>query len=216
MHTHPRINILTITGSILILSGILLALYPFLPLLIYQFRGPVNSYSTAQDTYTNAAFLGNNEPLTNAQLPINEDKTPPTVPQDRPNTPHVVIEKIGVDIPLFDGSTAGTLEKGAWHLPGTANPDQIGNMIVTAHRYKYRPPSSKTFYLLDKLNIGDTFIVYWNGGEYRYRIDKKEVRPGNDLSILTDTFDRRVTLITCDPLFSTKNRLVVSGRLLKI
>jgi sortase A len=216
MQAHPRINIFTIVGSILILGGVLLAAYPFLPLIIFKFSGPQDSYSATQDTYANAEFLGNDEQLTNAQLPVSEDKTATPAPSDRSKTPHVVIEKIGVDIPLYDGSTAATLEKGAWHLPGTANPDQIGNMIVTAHRYKYRPPSSKTFYLLDKLNIGDTFIVYWNGGGYRYRIDKKEVRPGNDLSILTDTFDRRVTLITCDPLFSTKNRLVVSGRLLKI
>lgn len=218
MSTHPRINIFTIIGSILILGGVLLGIYPFLPLLIYQFSGPSDTYTAQQDQYATAEFLDVNEPLTEAQLPTNPDKPVPEQPQaSQPNnTARVVIDKIGVDIPLVEGSNAYALERGAWHLPGTANPDQIGNMIVTGHRYKYRPPSSKTFYLLDKLNVGDTFIVYWNGGEYRYRIDKKEVRPGNDLSILTDTFDRRVTLITCDPLFSTKNRLVVSGRLLRI
>lgn len=215
MQAHPRINIFTIIGSILILGGVLLAAYPFLPSLLYRFEGPADSYVTTQDAYAHAEFLSNDEELTDAQLPDNVDKTVPTNPAPTKQA-RVVIDKIGVDIPLYDGSTAATLEKGAWHLPGTANPNQIGNMIITAHRYKYRPPSSKTFYLLDKLNVGDTFIVYWNGGEYRYRIDKKEVKPGNDLSILTDTFDRRVTLITCDPLFSTKNRLVVSARLLKI
>ncbi|PIS41109.1 MAG: hypothetical protein COT25_04900 [Candidatus Kerfeldbacteria bacterium CG08_land_8_20_14_0_20_42_7] len=202
------------------MGGVLLAAYPFLPLLIYQFRGPSDAYTVQQDEYASAEFLDVHEPLTATQLPTNPDKPvieQPSGAQHVSNdTPHLVIDKIGVNIPLVEGSNAYALEKGAWHLPGTANPDQIGNMIVTGHRYKYRPPSSKTFYLLDKLNVGDTFIVYWNGGEYRYRIDKKEVRPGNDLSILTDTFDRRVTLITCDPLFSTKNRLVVSGRLLRI
>jgi len=213
MNSHPRINFYTIIGSILILGGVVLATYPFLPLLLYQLTGPSDTYTQTQDAYAAADYLGTNEPLTQAQLPNIADKKQPN-PAIKTN--HLVIDKIGVDIPIVEGSTAYALEKGAWHLPESKNPDQVGNMILTGHRYKYRPPSSKTFYLLDKLNLGDTFIMYWDGGTYRYRIDKKEVRPGNDLSILSDSSDRRVTLITCDPLFSTKNRLVVSGRLLRI
>lgn len=203
----------TIIGILLILIGVLLALYPFAPSILYSLQGPANNYIAPN--YNEEDLLGVDESLTAKQLPDITDKqatqTAEVLQQAR-----VVIPKIGVDIELFEGANARTLEKGAWHLPNTANPAQIGNGIITAHRYKYRPPSSKTFYLLDKMAIGDTFTVYWNGGEYTYLIDKIERKQGSDLSILQDTFDRRVSLITCDPLFSTKNRLIVSGRLLRI
>lgn len=205
----------TIIGIVFILFGVALAVYPFLPTLLYTLQGPPEEYQP--NTYTEDQLLRIDEELTPGQLPtILDAKKPPEETQNTIQEARVVIPKIGVDIPLFDGRSANTLEKGAWRLPRSANPAQIGNTIITAHRYKYRPPSSETFYLLDKMAVGDTFTVYWNGGTYTYLIDKVEIRPGNDLSILNDTFDRRVTLITCDPLFSTKNRLIVSGRLLRI
>lgn len=203
----------TALGIIFILFGLLLAVYPFIPSLLYSLTGPSDDY--IQVAYTEDDLLGLNEPLTPGQLPEISDNV--TVPADSGQPlSRIVIPKIGVDMELFDGQTSATLEKGAWRLPQSANPAQIGNTIITAHRYKYRPPSSKTFYLLDKMAIGDTFTVYWNGGEYNYLIDKIEIKSGNDLSILEDSFDRRVSFVTCDPLFSTKNRLIVSGRLLRI
>lgn len=217
MSSHPRINWYKLTGTLLILGGLLVAAYPFSPLILYELRN-VFSKPVATETFTEEDYVGVDEEFTPGTLPYNED----IASDEAANAPQagttpisrVIIPKIGVDMELFEGN-ASALERGAWRLPQSRHPDLIGNTIITAHRYKYRPPSSKTFYLLDKMEIGDTFIVHWNGGEYKYRIDKKEVRPASDFTMLTDTFDRRVTLITCDPLFSTANRLIVSGRLVR-
>lgn len=217
MEGKARINWYTVVGAVLIIGGLLLAAYPFSPLLLYEIKSQFSKNGTSyQDPYQNAETLGADEALTPNQLP-DEPAPEPTTSNPQPQGPYnrLVIAKIGVDMPLVEGNEYA-LERGAWHLPRTANPDQVGNMIISGHRYKYRPPSSKTFYLLDKMAIGDTFTIYWNGGEYHYRIDKREIRAGNDFEMLRDTFDRRVTLITCDPLFSTKNRLIVSGQLLRI
>ena len=193
-------------GSILIVIGVLLVAFPFYPLVWYSFTQRTETQPQPQ-IFSEQDFVGTDE-----QLPEIGDVTQV---QDSPKPlSRIVIDKIGVDMPIVEGS-ASALEKGAWRLPLSAHPDQIGNTILTAHRYKYRPPSSKTFYLLDKLAVGDTFTVYWNGGEYRYAVDKREIKSPDDPTLLLDTYDRRVTLITCDPLFSTKNRLVVSGRLLR-
>jgi sortase A len=210
MTSRPRINWLTITGTILIVGGLVTAAYPFSPLLLYELRmrtqsGPAHS----QEVFTQNDFVQADEPINH--LPVVADKADAAIGGGN----QLIIEKIGVNLPIVEGNTQYALEKGAWRLPFSSHPDQVGNTILTGHRYKYRPPASNTLYLLNKVEVGDTFTIIWNGEKYRYGVDEKAVKDPNDFSLLEETSDRRVSIITCDPLFSTKNRLIVSGQLLK-
>jgi len=129
----------------------------------------------------------------------------------------LVIPKIGVNMPITGGNNdeyAWSL--GAWIDPQTSTPDKGSNTALSAHRFQYRPPSSKTFYLLDKLEEGDEVVVYWEDKLYTYRVTGSSVVTPYAAEVLEPTDNSTITLITCTPLFSTKNRLVVTAELVEI
>lgn len=125
----------------------------------------------------------------------------------------LTIEKIGVNIPIVEGKDEKVLFSGAWRSPWSNTPDQGGNTVLFGHRYYRRAPHPETFYSLDKISVGDAFEVMWNGARYHYRVAEVKIVPPNDLSVLRHTERPTVTLITCTPVFTTKERLVVKGEL---
>lgn len=125
-----------------------------------------------------------------------------------PNT--LLIPKIGVKIPIIESeSEEYGLDHGAWKLPKSSTPEESGNMILTGHRFKYLPPSNLTFYLFHKLEAGDIASIIWNNKTYLYRIKEKKVISPDDISVLKQTKTPILTMYTCDPIYSTKNRLVI-------
>lgn len=204
-----------IFGSLTTL-GAAIIIYPFLTLALYSVAPAAPSFPYQ----TELLALPETEPLPDgAALPsvpstqqrrkIASNATKPKATGNR-----LVIPKIGVDIPVVDGADERVLSRGAWRLPQTSATPKNGNMVISAHRFRYRPPSSKTFYLLDKLAVNDTFILYWNGAEYDYRVSDVGVVSPSTVGILAPTSTPQVTLFTCAPLFSTAQRLVVVGELL--
>jgi LPXTG-site transpeptidase (sortase) family protein len=128
----------------------------------------------------------------------------------------LIIPKIGVEIPIVEGNDSSALNKGAWLLPQSSLPDQKKNTALAAHRFKYKPPSKETFYLLDKLEKGDDLLVFWGGKEYRYQVVSSIVVDPSNTEILREGSEPLLTLITCTPLFTDKNRLIVQGRLIEV
>jgi len=127
----------------------------------------------------------------------------------------IIIPKIGVNSPIVESKTSEYgLSKGSWRVPETSTPDKGGNTVITGHRFKYLPPNNLTFYLFHKLETGDIFSVIWNEQNYIYNIKEIKIVPAHELSILNQTKEPIVTLFTCDPIYSTKNRLVVIGELI--
>ena len=196
------LKILAIT---LIVIGIVVISYPFFPLIRYSVSEPEPYYPFAtqlvnDDESNNLPDIERRE----TSIPLNEAG----IPLEN----YLVVPKIGVYIKIIEGTNEGLcLNQGAWHLPDTSNPVAGSNMVISAHRFRYRPPSSETFYLLDKIVNGDNFIVYWEEQEYDYVVTETKIVEPNKVSIKEATESPRVTLFTCTPLFSTDKRLVVIG-----
>lgn len=127
----------------------------------------------------------------------------------------LIIPEIGVRIPIIEGEGESTLEKGAWRMPQTSTPDKGSNTVIAGHRWKYKPPSEETFYLLDELEIGDAFQVHWEGYEYDYSIASVSIVLPTELDVLNSTTEPIVTLLTCHPLYSMEQRLIVRGERIK-
>ena len=125
------------------------------------------------------------------------------------NVNKIVIPKMGVDSEILEGNTEDILWKGIWRMPVGSTPNHGGNTIITAHRYLHRPPSPKTFYLIDKLVIGDIVTVYWDGVKYEYKVKESKIIEPENISILHNTPDDRLTIFSCTPLFTSKQRLVI-------
>jgi len=57
--------------------------------------------------------------------------------------------------------------------------------------------------------------VVWGNSYYYYKVIEKKIVPPNDASILKQTEESRLTIYTCDPIYSQKNRLVVVAELIE-
>ena len=67
------------------------------------------------------------------------------------------------------------------------------------------------------LNVGDEIYLTYNSSKYVYVINEKlTVRDTAGEYVLYNRGIDRITLTTCHPKYSAKERLVVSGVLLKI
>ena len=200
--------------SILAASAIIILVYPFLPLVVYNFSNfdrPNISQNTREIVLGN--FELNPGEDTDIQNLNSAQASNDVVSQGN----RIVIPKIGVDIRISSlKNEKRALSQGAFHFPGTSTPDKGGNTGFSAHRYKYVPPSSKTFYLLDKLTVGDNFSIFWEGKEYQYKVTKSFLVDPNAIEVLDPTDVPSVTFVTCNPLFSTKERLIVRGELLRV
>lgn len=206
--TERQRKTLKIIAIILVVAGIVVISYPFFPLLRYSIGEPKPYYPFPTKLVTEGES-GNLPEIETKEvsIPVNE--------QGIPLENYLVIPKIGVYIEIVEGDNEDwALNIGAWRLPDTSNPIDGGNTVISAHRFRYRPPSFKTFYLLDKLVPGDNFIIYWQEKEYDYVITETKVVEPNAVSIKDPTSAPQVTLFTCTPLFSTAKRLVVIGQLI--
>ncbi len=125
----------------------------------------------------------------------------------------LIIDKIGVNAVINEGGPEA-LALGVWHLPRTSTPDKGGNTVLSAHRWKYKPPDPRTFYDLNKLDIGDKIKVIWQGKEYIYKVrDIFEVTP-DQVEVLGPDDKPELTLFTCTPLYSTARRLIIKADLI--
>lgn len=193
-----KFRVLKIIIIVVILVGVGILVYPLLPALKYKIMPPEALYPYETKLINTNLNLG--------KLP--EVKDVKRIPADN----RLVIPKIGVDVAIVEGiNEEAALLKGTWRNPITSDPAKGGNTVISGHRFRYRPPNNTTFYLLDKLSVGDPFIIYWQGVEYDYIVAEKKIVAPTALEILNNTAEPQVTLFTCTPLFTTKQRLVVIG-----
>jgi LPXTG-site transpeptidase (sortase) family protein len=126
-----------------------------------------------------------------------------------PEVNTLIIPAVGIDVPIVEGQTDEALDRGAWRRPATGTPVQGGNTVITGHRFRYLPPSNLTFYHLDKVQVGDAVIIYWDRERYEYEVDDVFVVGPEQVEIESNTAEPRLTLYTCTPLWTAKQRLVV-------
>lgn len=130
-----------------------------------------------------------------------------------PKDDRLVIPQMGMDAQVHEGMYTNTLEKGLWHRPRTSTPDKGGNTVIVGHRFLYGSPA--VFYHLDKVKENDEFNLFWKGKEYKYKVREVRVVAANQTSIESNTNEPTLTLYTCTPIWTSKNRLVVISDLVK-
>jgi LPXTG-site transpeptidase (sortase) family protein len=147
-------------------------------------------------------------------LPTNAP--PPSDPWVR-RTPteigRIMIPAIGVNQPVFEGVDQAAFAHGVGHWPGSAAPGGWGNAVFGGHRTTQTHPFLDT----DKLHAGDhvTFVMQ-NGWTFVYSVTRVFVVPQTALWIADQKPGRTLTMFTCNPKGSATQRLVTSGKLLKI
>lgn len=138
--------------------------------------------------------------------------------------PKLIIPKINVDVPVVYGvipdntHLMAAMQKGVAHfsIPGANSvPGQLGNTVLSGHSSNdlFDPGDYKfIFAQLDKLQKGDTIFVNYNSVRYTYTVTKKRVvKPTDVESLLGYNNKPYLTLITCTPLGTALNRLLVTA-----
>jgi sortase A len=138
--------------------------------------------------------------------------------------PRLIIPKINVDVPVIynvgydHDSQMAAMNKGVAHfaIPGADSvPGQLGNTVFSGHSSNdlFDPGDYKfIFAQLDKLQVGDTIYVNYNSIRYTYSVSTKEVvKPTNVNSLLGMNDKPYLTLITCTPLGTALNRLLIKA-----
>jgi LPXTG-site transpeptidase (sortase) family protein len=123
----------------------------------------------------------------------------------------VRIPKINVDAIVVEGISNRQLLLGPGHMPETPAPGEVGNSVITAHRDTF-------FRHIYELNKGDDIEVRRNGRVFTYKVTGKKVVKPEDLTVLRQTQDKRLTLITCYPTYyigPAPERLVVHSKLVE-
>ena len=113
---------------------------------------------------------------------------------------YITIPRIGVELPIYHGTSDAVLQVAAGHLEGTSLPvgGESTHAVISAHRGL---PSAKLFTHLDRLEVGDTFTITVLAQELTYEVDELKVVDGKDY----------VTLMTCTPYGINTHRLLVRG-----
>lgn len=128
---------------------------------------------------------------------------------------------------MFEGVSVRTLKRGPGHMPDTSLPGQPGNAVISGHRTTYLAPFNR----LDELEAGDPIIVETAIGTHVYVVrDPAKVVPADSYlavgegggwfsvrpTALWVTDEREgswLTLTTCHPEFSARQRLIVVAEL---
>ena len=118
-----------------------------------------------------------------------------------------IAEGTGLDV-------LNSTELGVGHYPDTQMPGEVGNFAIAAHRSAY----GGGMHEIEQLQLGDAIFIQTQDGWYTYRFrDLEYVTPRRSRCSpraarpeLQPT-DRLITLTSCNPLFSTAERIIAYG-----
>ena len=217
-------KILGAVGKLLIISGLLV-----LGFVGYQLWGTGLETSRGQSELTDefASDVGTPEATTDSETVELSDLTEQLAQVDSATAPAtapppegepigiLTIPRIDVERVVVEGVNKADLKKGPGHYPGTPLPGQAGNSGIAGHRTTYGAPFNR----IDELVPGDEVKVATPQGEFTYEVIAAPGQPANgqawytvtpdQVEVLADMGDDRLTLTACHPKYSAKQRIIV-------
>jgi sortase A len=118
---------------------------------------------------------------------------------------HLTIPAIGLDDDIHVGMTLTAINRGPSWWPGTAQPGELGNVVIGGHRTTFTHP----FEDLDRLAAGDAAVFTTAAGTFTYHVANVDVVDPSAVEIADQTLDYTATLFACHPPGSARYRIVV-------
>lgn len=129
-------------------------------------------------------------------------------------------------VPRWDGEPIRTITQGTdrpnvlnplgvGHYIGHEMPGGVGNFALAAHRTTYGKPFNR----IAELEVGDPIVVWTQDAWYVYRMTDSTIVYPNQSEVIApvpnqpgvEPTERYITLTTCHPMFSARERFVVWG-----
>jgi LPXTG-site transpeptidase (sortase) family protein len=154
---------------------------------------PANTATPA--TSDSAAAFQVGDPDTTLWAPGRIDDYQTSLKADLPPLLGVLeIPSVDLKVPVYSTSTELTMDRGAGIIDGMAYPHEEGNIGISGHRDGY-------FRVLKDIKLGDRVVLQTLKGPKNFTIKSTGVVEISDTSLLQDTWDQTVTLVTCYPFY---------------
>ncbi|WP_066360047.1 class E sortase [Herbidospora mongoliensis] len=120
---------------------------------------------------------------------------------------------------IVEGIEDEHLRQGPGHYPGSAQPGEVGNFVVSGHRTTYAAPFNR----IDELEKGDDIVIDAREARYTYKVTGTKIVEPTEVDVIEPVPGRPgkkaekavITLSTCHPEYSARQRLIVFGTLAK-
>ncbi|MET0933910.1 MAG: class E sortase [Mycetocola sp.] len=214
----PRVSVIGVVGELLVTGGVLVLLF-----LVWQLWLNDAVLRAAQDGEAARLSEAWDDSVPEAAEPSDDPMVPILLPQ--PGDAQVFgilrVPRFGADYAakLAGGvSTVRTLNPlGLGHYPGTQMPGEPGNFAVAGHRNTHGKPLNA----IGELRVGDAIVVEVPEGWYTYRFRTLEYVEPSGVGVLNpvpqadevEASDAIITLTSCNPAFSTAERVIAYGAL---
>ena len=229
MKNKKIINVLTI---ILLSAGVLLLFYPAINniIFVYNQKQVIDSYNSniinldsqqvenmkedakAYNENLSKGAVGDTVDLSQSSEPVSGNLPySQLLNVENEQIGYIVIEKIGLNQPIFHGTEDATLEKGIGHMVNTSLPmgGENTHCVLTGHT---GVPGMMLFTDLDKMEMGDCFYIKVLDEVLKYEVDNiRVVLPNVTEYFRIEEGRDLVTLVTCTPYGVNSHRLLVRG-----
>lgn len=217
-------NIKNIVLFIIFLIGLSIFLYPIITGFIsYQnglwkikmYEQSINQIS--DEDYSNYLEQAHqyNDDLYNNFGEVTEDEERYLNQLKIPNTDimgYIYIRKLNLDLPIYHTVEEAVLQVGIGHLPTSSLPvgGSSTHSVLMGHRGL---PTAKLFTNLDRMEVGNTFVLKVLKEKYYYKVDEVLVVEPDDVNdeIEIEENSDKVTLVTCTPYGINSHRLLIKG-----
>ena len=118
------------------------------------------------------------------------------------------IPRLGISVVVVEGVTSRDLRLGLGHIPGTAFPDEFGNVGIAGHRDTFLRQ-------LRKIRAHDSITLTTLAGSYQYSVDWTRVVKPRDVGVLDPVEEAILTIVTCYPFYwvgSAPERFIVRAK----
>jgi sortase A len=202
------VRVLSIVGRVFITAGVLVLLF-----VAYQLWGTGIHESRAQSSLSNQF----DEALGDADVRTSDTGSAgapapgplPPAPAEGDAIARIQMADIGVDKVVVQGVSVGDLKRAPGHYPDSPLPGQPGNAAIAGHRTTYGAPFNR----IDELDIGDEIVVTTLQGSFTYEVSEQKIVRPDQVEVLRNFGDNRLTLTACHPKYSARQRIVVVATL---
>ena len=104
------------------------------------------------------------------------------------------IDKLGIRVPVYDGTDDLTLNRGVGRIIGTARLGETGNTGIAGHRDGF-------FRGLKDISVGDEIDLTTTAAKVTYIVDQIEIVSPADVRVLQPRPAPSITLVTCFPFY---------------
>lgn len=134
----------------------------------------------------------------------------------------VQITRINIEAPIVLNVDAANkteyfkaLENGVAHMKGSVLPGEVGNSFIFGHSSFYESSIGNykdIFKNLNDLEAKDKIFIFSSGKKITFVVEDKKIVKPDDLSVLSNSTDSILTILTCWPVGTTDSRLIIRAK----